>query len=663
MRKFLLLSLVTLLSSVAAMADVAVFIPNGATNYNGSAPADKTVKIPDGGIIGTTFTIDGVVSLEWTKVNNSTSQVTSKMLRWYANDILTVTPASGVTISKISFKIGGPSYIGKLSTNWGTITNATDANYSTTPETWTPGTGAQPASFTITAGAQTRIQYIEVEYTAGGSVVTPDPDPEPDPEVPVVSSIAEFINAAPTTEMKINAPVTVIYKNGRNMYVRDAQESFILVYNSKDVAEVTNLAAVNGDQLSWISGTYSPYAGLPEMVPVAIGEKTSGTPVEPYEVNISEITVADANQYVTFGPVKIESTSNAKKFTATDGENATIELYNTFTGNYYTNVEVPQGEGFYVTGFVCVNNSTLQVTPIAFEGGKVIETVATPVFSVAGAVAEGTQVEITCETEGATIYYTVDGSTPSATNGTKYTGALSISDAVVIKAIAVKADWYDSEVATAAFTIKQEGQTEATFVFCDEANGFNLYPAIEFPTESNTSVYLNEQSFTNGAVTITFDNGTNKSNKPVFFWPGTAAIKGQIEGRIYKENTISFSCADGKITSVTFDQWSNSTNWAGFTTAAEGFNAIAATDKTFTCPDGISTFVLTSTGTSRFKSITVEYVEDGGQAAIEDVVADGDANAPVEFFNLQGFPVSASNLTPGIYVCRQGSKVTKVLVK
>lgn len=657
MRKFLLLSLVTLLTSVSAMADVAVFIAKGATNYNGTAPDDKTVTMPDGTVIGSTFTVEDAVTLQWTKVNNAESNVQSKMLRWYANDILNVTPAAGVTITKISFKAGAASYINKITTTWGTISTVESM---ADPNVWTPGEGSQPTALAFTASAQTRIQYIEIEYTTGGAVVTP----EPEPEVTEVSSIADFIKAAPTTEMKINAPVTVIYKNGRNMYVKDANDSFILVYNTKDVPEVTNLAAVNGDQLSWISGTYSPYNNLPEMIPTAIGEKTSGAEVDPYEVNVSDITADMVNQYVTFGPVSIASTSNAKKFNATDADGETIEIYNTFTGNYYDNVEVPQGEGFYVTGFVCINGSTLQVTPISIEGGKVIETVATPVFSVAsGAVEEGTAVEITCATEGATIYYTVDGSTPSATNGTEYTGAIYISDAVTIKAIAVKADWYDSEVATASYSLKQAGATEATFVFCDAANGFNLTPAIEIPTESNGSVSLHEQSFTNGDVTITFDKGVNKNNNPVFFYPTGAATKGQVEARIYVNNTITFSCAGGKITSVTFDQWSNSKDWAGFTTEAEGFNAIDATDRTFTCPEGISAFVLTSTKTSRFKSITVEYVEDGGQAAIEDVAADGDANAPVEFFNLQGFSVKADNLTPGIYVCRQGSKVMKVLVK
>jgi hypothetical protein len=34
-----------------------------------------------------------------------------------------------------------------------------------------------------------------------------------------------------------------------------------------------------------------------------------------------------------------------------------------------------------------------------------------------------------------------------------------------------------------------------------------------------------------------------------------------------------------------------------------------------------------------------------------------------EYYNLQGIKVSIDRLTPGIYIRRQGSKVTKILVK
>lgn len=80
--------------------------------------------------------------------------------------------------------------------------------------------------------------------------------------------------------------------------------------------------------------------------------------------------------------------------------------------------------------------------------------VATPVADPgAGVVERGAEVELTCSTAGATIYYTDDGTEPTAESGTEYTAKIAITDAVTIKAIAVKEGMTDSEVLTAAYTM------------------------------------------------------------------------------------------------------------------------------------------------------------------------------------------------------------------
>ena len=92
------------------------------------------------------------------------------------------------------------------------------------------------------------------------------------------------------------------------------------------------------------------------------------------------------------------------------------------------------------------------------------ETVATPAFSVAaGEVVSGTTVTITCTTEGAKIYYTTDSSAPT-TASTAYTVAISVTEAVTIKAIALKDGMNDSAVASASYTIKATEQIPEGFV-------------------------------------------------------------------------------------------------------------------------------------------------------------------------------------------------------
>jgi LysM repeat protein len=74
----------------------------------------------------------------------------------------------------------------------------------------------------------------------------------------------------------------------------------------------------------------------------------------------------------------------------------------------------------------------------------------------AGEVAAGTTVALATTTEGAEIYYTIDGSVPDSTK-TKYTGQITIVADVTIKAVAVKTGMTDSDILTAAYTVPPAG--------------------------------------------------------------------------------------------------------------------------------------------------------------------------------------------------------------
>ena len=93
-----------------------------------------------------------------------------------------------------------------------------------------------------------------------------------------------------------------------------------------------------------------------------------------------------------------------------------------------------------------------------------ISNIATPTFSPAGGrYAEAQTVTINCATNGASIYYTLDGSTPSASS-TPYTSALTISETKTVKAIAIK-DGEQSAVATATYTIGASSSNPSTKTF------------------------------------------------------------------------------------------------------------------------------------------------------------------------------------------------------
>ena len=128
----------------------------------------------------------------------------------------------------------------------------------------------------------------------------------------------------------------------------------------------------------------------------------------------------------------------------------TIKPFNSGNPYLYT------AAGKYVLGFqfatfdkslfLCNNKPIVpEVTP---------ETVATPTFSPAAwGEGESQVVELACETAGASIYYTTDGSTPTSSS-TAYdsTNKITLSETTTIKAIAVKEGMTNSEVASKTYT-------------------------------------------------------------------------------------------------------------------------------------------------------------------------------------------------------------------
>lgn len=77
--------------------------------------------------------------------------------------------------------------------------------------------------------------------------------------------------------------------------------------------------------------------------------------------------------------------------------------------------------------------------------------VKTPTFSPEGGNYTTAQsVEISTTTDGATIYYTTDGTTPT-TSSSVYSSPINVSSTTTIKALATKTDMTDSDVATATY--------------------------------------------------------------------------------------------------------------------------------------------------------------------------------------------------------------------
>ena len=105
-------------------------------------------------------------------------------------------------------------------------------------------------------------------------------------------------------------------------------------------------------------------------------------------------------------------------------------------------------------------------------------TTGTPTFSPAGGTYSASQsATISDATAGATIYYTIDGSTPTIAS-TKYTGPITVSKTETVKAIAASSGNQNSAVATTAYTITPPAGTTATPTFIPAGGSYNASQSV-----------------------------------------------------------------------------------------------------------------------------------------------------------------------------------------
>jgi len=112
--------------------------------------------------------------------------------------------------------------------------------------------------------------------------------------------------------------------------------------------------------------------------------------------------------------------------------------------------------------------------------------VATPTASrISGTtVNRGATVTLSCATEGAIIWYTIDGTCPCDENGTRrrYVAPIVINDHLLLKAYAVKGVMQESEVVTFEYFVASDVAIEATVktsaagfaTFYDSQNNYQL---------------------------------------------------------------------------------------------------------------------------------------------------------------------------------------------
>ncbi len=335
-----------------------------------------------------------------------------------------------------------------------TITCATeDANIYYTLDGSTPDANATlyTAPFEVTTTTTVKAIAIKAGYTNSNVATATYTFPI---EVATIAAFKEANSATNTTPYKITGDVTFVYENGRNMYIQDATGG-LLIYDNNNMISTTY---TEGDVISGgVFGTYTLYNGLVEMVPIAnLAEAdTNIGAITPVVATVEEIA-AFYYQYesklvklegVTFTESGIFSTESATNLDI-EQNGETMQVRNNFKT---LDMTINAGYQADVVGFVLQYNGNYQIAPRDNSDiiGQTVEmdTVATPEITVDRLTNDMYAVTITCSTPEATIYYTTDGTEPTA-DANAYTNTFTTEGGTTIKAIAIAEGMANSATAT-----------------------------------------------------------------------------------------------------------------------------------------------------------------------------------------------------------------------
>lgn len=133
-----------------------------------------------------------------------------------------------------------------------------------------------------------------------------------------------------------------------------------------------------------------------------------------------------------------------------------------------------------------------------------------------GLIAKGTRVKLTANRSDAEIYYTLDGSTPTASS-TRYTNSIAINEKLTLKAIAMGSEYNSSSIVTRQYEVT--GLVVNSYLPSKGATtrDFSVFPSITFNEEIQKSSFFDNISFSREGQTVQGDISINKNS--VIFTP------------------------------------------------------------------------------------------------------------------------------------------------
>lgn len=492
-----------------------------------------------------------------------------------------------------------------------TITAGTGAKIYYTMDGTNPTESSDVYSAPILVTTATTIKAMAAEEGKDNSAIVSAVYKAP---AATVANIKAFLEKADTENtVVISGPVTVsgefTYGSGQSLYVQD-ETGYLLIFDKSK--KLPTYSA--GDRISNFAGTYSVYNETPQMVPDAetFGAATAGEAPAAKVITVTDPKLTDQNQYVKLVNVAIKtSETNAKDHYAVSGSDQ-ILLYNKFGITFPAD-----GEGYDVYGYVGgyypkEGDPIVQIYP-----AEIVKTGTEPV-----------------KHEAATIKEFLENAKDDANNVWTITGQ--------VKTVYQNGNnLYVQDVEAPYTGMLVYGKLDKTYEAGTLLSGIkgkwtNYYSTIEFTAETS--------SFTEGT----------KGDAPVCTVMDMEAATPEMQNMYVEFKDVTVSGYDATAKTFTLTDVKDAT-FAGYNKWDKTVNIPADTNK-YNTKGFISYYQAQGEDAPKMQFYPVEFIDT---MSVEGVELDSDAAA--EYYTIDGIRVAEP--TQGIYIVRQGRKVSKMVIR
>nr|WP_316833615.1 DUF6359 domain-containing protein [Planococcus sp. ANT_H30] len=327
------------------------------------------------------------------------------------------------------------------------------------------------AEVTITGSLETYFTTAGLKSPTAFTILS---EGEVPPEATVVDTLAQARTMSGKL-VQVDATVTtgIGFWGATAFYVQD-DTAGMYVYAS-------NATVAPGDKVR-LTGTVAEYNGelqlqpntievlstgndLPSVqtvTPTAINEQTQGERIE-----LENVTITNLKSVNDFGTFEFSATAENGETVTIRNDNRNGLNFEQFTKQY------KEGDLIHVSGIASKFNASYQVKTLGFESFDLVNKPAVYVDVFPGVVSEGTEITLASGWKNAAIYYTLDGSTPTAAS-TKYTAPIVLTKDVTIKAIAITDE--TSEIFTFTYTVLKTGDLKIRDI--QGANHYSDYQGV-----------------------------------------------------------------------------------------------------------------------------------------------------------------------------------------